>query len=269
VPPDEVDAEYHPWGQRGYDVCFDWGAAGSAHVVDVADILVVVDVLSFTTSVSVALDRGVEVYPAPWEGGRAQEMGRTHDAQVAAGRHHVSAANPWSLSPANLRVTPFTPRLVLPSPNGSAIAAEAQASDVVAACLRNAAAVAAWLAASAPGGRRVTVIAAGERWPDGSLRPAIEDALGAGAVIDALARVASRRLSPEAASIRALYAGTQDLRGVISGSGSARELAAAGFSSDVEIAMELDSSALVPVLRGAAFRPADRRTATTNADHVI
>ena len=29
------------------------------------------------------------------------------------------AAAPWSLSPAGLRRAPFTPRLVLPSPNGS------------------------------------------------------------------------------------------------------------------------------------------------------
>ncbi len=66
----------------------------------------------------------------------------------------AGAAAPWSLSPAGLRRAPFTPRLVLPSPNGSAIcaaaaaAAAASASDggvtdggvtVIAGCLRNAA----------------------------------------------------------------------------------------------------------------------------------
>ena len=48
---------------------------------------------------------------------------------------------------------------------------------MIAGGLRNAAAVA---AAAARAGDVVGVIAAGERWPDGSLRPAIEDLLGAG-----------------------------------------------------------------------------------------
>lgn len=37
-------------------------------------------------------------------------------------------------------------------------------------------------------GRTVAVIPAGERWADGSLRPAIEDLLGAGAFIRELMR---------------------------------------------------------------------------------
>ena len=74
---------------------------------------------------------------------------------------------------------------MLPSPNGSticAILAEAGA-DVVVAGLRNRRAVAAHLLER---GGRVLVVPAGERWPDGSLRPAIEDLWGAGGVVAAV-----------------------------------------------------------------------------------
>ena len=106
---------------------------------------------------------------------------------------------------------PFTPRLVLPSPNGSAIAAAvttpSSQTDLLAASLRNVTATSRWIAGRGLGtpDRPVTVIAAGERWPDGSLRPALEDLLGAGAVIAALARAAAGPLSPEADAARRCY----------------------------------------------------------------
>ena len=93
-------------------------------------------------------------------------------------------------------------RLVLPSPNGSAIAAAAP-GVTVAASLRNASAVAEWLSERFRGDvEPVSVIAAGERWPDGSLRPALEDLLGAGAVLSALVARTGVSESPEAAAAR-------------------------------------------------------------------
>jgi 2-phosphosulfolactate phosphatase len=71
---------------------------------------------------------------------------------------------------------------VLPIPNGSAIATALGGKPVVAACLRNAAAVAGRLTAEGFGTaqRPIVVIAAGEQWPDGPLRPAVEDLLAPG-----------------------------------------------------------------------------------------
>jgi 2-phosphosulfolactate phosphatase len=249
------------WLQQGFGVRFDWGPEGARRLAPGSAYAVVVDVLSFTTSVSVLADRGTRVYPAPW----GERLDGPPDTPVAVGRRAVTPAAPWSLSPAALRRAPRTPRLVLPSPNGSAIVASlarrrgdaAAIQDhcgLVAASLRNAGAVGRWLRASGLGTveRPVTVIAAGERWPDGSLRPAVEDLLGAGAVIDALGAAA---LSPEAATAAHAFRAQADLTKTIVDSASGRELTASGFADDVAIAVEHDASGVVPVLRDGAFSP--------------
>jgi 2-phosphosulfolactate phosphatase len=175
---------------------------------------------------------------------------------VAVGRRAVTAEHPWSLSPAALRAAPRTPDLVLPSPNGSAISAAIKDHcGVVAAGLRNATAVARWLRAQGVGTRErpLTVIAAGERWPDTPLRPALEDLLGAGAVIAALG---AGNLSPEATAAAAAYVNCRDPAQALMDSASGRELAATGFAGDVTIAAEIDKSTAVPVLTDGAFTPA-------------
>jgi 2-phosphosulfolactate phosphatase len=250
--------------QVSYDVRFEWGPAGAAALAPSSSCLVVVDVLSFSTSVTVAVEAGTRVYPCAWPAEpaaeSAAEFARSRQAELAVGRRAVSAARPWSLSPAALRRAPFVPRLVLPSPNGSAICATAAESasvgavTVIAGCLRNAAAVGRFLRGS-PG--PVTVIAAGERWPDGSLRPALEDLLGAGAILSAL-RVPGGlgSLSPEAAAARACFEATADVAAAVSGCVSGRELIEGGFGDDVAIAAEIDACLMVPVLADGAFTAA-------------
>ena len=67
---------------------------------------------------------------------------------------------------------------------------------MVGASLRNAAAVASWIAREHDADDTVVaVVAAGERWPDGTLRPAVEDLWGAGAVLAALEDRAERGLA--------------------------------------------------------------------------
>ena len=52
--------------QRPFCTLFDWGPAGAEALAREADVAVVVDVLSFTTSVTVALEAGATVLPYPW-----------------------------------------------------------------------------------------------------------------------------------------------------------------------------------------------------------
>jgi 2-phosphosulfolactate phosphatase len=242
--------------RKPYDVRFEWGAAGAAALAPSSSCLVVVDVLSFSTSVTVAVEAGTRVYPCAWRDETAAAFAREHQAELAVGRRAASDGRPWSLSPAALRRAPFTPRLVLPSPNGSAICASAAGgggATVIAGCLRNAVAVGRFLYEAAG---TVAVIAAGERWPDGSLRPALEDLLGAGAVIAALVGCGVRVLSPEAEAARACFEGTADIAAAVAGSVSGRELADGGFGDDVAIAVESGSCPLVPVLADGAFTAA-------------
>ncbi|WP_341718402.1 2-phosphosulfolactate phosphatase [Micromonospora sp. FIMYZ51] len=244
--------------QPGSGARFDWGLAGAAELGRVCAVLVVVDVLSFTTTVEIAVGRGMRVHPFPWDE-QAAEYARRIGAIAATGRRQVTAAHPWSLSPAALSRAPVVRDLVLPSPNGSAISAAASATGlpVVAANLRNARAVGHWLLNQGYGETTtpVGVVAAGERWPDGSLRPCVADQLGAASVLDALAAVPGG-LSVEAAMALAALASTPDVPAAVRGCVSGRELSADGFPEDVEIAVRLDSSDVVPLLRDGVFASA-------------
>lgn len=243
------------FSQAGYGVRFEWGAAGAKRLAPSVSCLVLVDVLSFSTSVSVAVESGSRVFPYPWRDESATAFARQMDARLAVGRRAVTAASPWSLSPAALRRAPLARRLVLPSPNGSAIAATAGEITLAAGSLRNPAAVGQWLVGRGHGTpeQPVGVIAAGERWPDGSLRPALEDLLGAGAVIAALRARGGTALSPEAAAAASAFVAAVDVGDAVASSSSGRELADGGFAEDVAVATELDACALVPVLTHGAF----------------
>jgi 2-phosphosulfolactate phosphatase len=209
------------------------------------DAVVVVDVLSFTTSVDVALGCGAVVFPYRWHDGSEQAFAEENDAAVAGSRWGEGS---WSLAPSSLVGIPIGTRLVLPSPNGSALtfgASEAGASHVVAACIRNAAAVG---AAFSDTDLMVGVVAAGERWrgATGPMRVALEDLLGAGAVLAGFDR---DDLSPEArAAVAAWHEAEPDLRERLLTCASGRQLVEAGWADDVAIAAQAHVSDLVPTL---------------------
>jgi 2-phosphosulfolactate phosphatase len=244
----------------GLGAHFEWGESGAAALAEACELIVVVDVLSFTTTVSVAAGRGTEVLPCR-DADEGQRLAATTGGVLAVGRHEQDTEHPWSLSPVSVRDGPPVDRLVLPSPNGSAIASivSRAGKPVIAACLRNAGAVAAWLGEHGYGtpGTPVAVIAAGERWSDGSLRPAIEDLFGAALVISALA-AGGTALSAEATVAERSVIGLapKQIADLVRASRSGVELRVAGYEGDVEIAVEVDADDAVPILRdnGAGFR---------------
>lgn len=198
--------------------------AGVAALRERCAVLVVVDVLSFSTAVEVAVSRGAEIYPFPYGDAPAAEAAAERVRAVLA-RPRRAAGGQFSLSPVSLMsVTPGL-KLMLPSPNGSRISLACGELPVLAGCLRNAAAIAR-SARNLAGDGAIGVVPAGELWPDGSLRPAIEDLLGAGSIIHHI----GLPCSPEAQiTLNAFRASESDIEKLIAESISGRELSDAGL----------------------------------------
>lgn len=224
-------------------VACEWGAAGIETLRESTDVFVIVDTLSFTTCVDIAVARGALVYPYTWN-----DMSSAEFVQRIGGVMAVSSRKPgYSLSPVTLLDIPAGTRLVLPSPNGSTLSMLTGEIPTLAGCLRNAKAV----ARAAQGmGQRVSVIPGGERNKDGTLRVAVEDWLAAGAIIASLEGV----LSTEARLARLVFeAAGEHLGELIEQSVSGQEFIGRGRLRDIQLAVQLDVSSSVPRLVGGAF----------------
>jgi 2-phosphosulfolactate phosphatase len=224
----------------------EWGEHGAQSLQAIADVLIVVDVLSFSTCVDIACGRGARIIPFPTQDRKAAELEATRRGAELAGRRSDLSAK-FTLSASTLMQIASGTRLLLPSPNGSRISFAAKASNkaVMAGCLRNALSVANVAARIAGRDGTIAVIPAGERWSDGSLRPAIEDLLGAGAIIAAL----ECEMSVEASIARFAFQHAQpDLRDILIHCVSGQELIDKGFPSDVEFAAALNVSRCAPLL---------------------
>lgn len=231
--------------QQEFDIRCEWGEHGVAVLAPISDVVIMVDVLSFSTSVDIAVQHGAEVFPYRWKDDGAARYAASIHAELADPKR---ARGRYSLSPESLIHIQPGISIVLPSPNGATLAMLARPTPVLAGCLRNAQAVA---VTARKYGSRIAVIPAGECWKDdGSLRPSFEDLIGAGAILSHL----DGKLSPEARSAIAAF---QQARPILGESlrqcSSGRELLERGFSEDVRLASELDVSDSVPALVGDAF----------------
>ncbi|WP_037357224.1 2-phosphosulfolactate phosphatase [Amycolatopsis orientalis] len=232
--------------QHGTDIRLEWGGEGVAVLGRECAVLIIVDVLSFSTTTDLVVRRGGRVLPVRWRDERGIAEARGAGAVVAGEEE-------WTLRPSSVTEIPSGTLLALPSPNGATLCAAAAktGAHVLAGCLRNASATAA-KAEEIADGRPIGVIPAGERWgvdlfgegaESGPLRPCVEDQLGAGAIVSAL--TGSR--SAEAALAAAAYAAT-DVPAALHACTSGRELAATGHRNDVVLAALQDVSDSVATL---------------------
>ena len=231
--------------QQEFDIRCEWGKHGVAVLAPISNVTIIVDVLSFSTSVDIAVYRGAVVFPFQWNDNRAADFAASIDAELAEPKRTHSR---YSLSPRSFMDIQSGARIVLPSPNGATLTLAARPTPVLTGCLRNAKAIA---MAAQKYGPKIAVIPAGERWQDDySLRPSFEDLIGAGAIISHL--IGS--LSPEAVGAVAAFQQAQPRLGeYLSQCSSGKELIERGFAEDVSLASEFNASNSAPILMGAAY----------------
>jgi len=238
------------WDQHDFKTRFEWGPEGARQLAAASDVIVVVDVISSTTCITIGCEQGARIYPYRFKDASAADYAKSLGASLAVHREGVNDEHPYSLSPGTFLKAKPGENIVLPSPNGATIALTASAAGkpVLAGCLRNASAVA---RAARALGESITVVAAGERWfmSDDSLRPALEDQTGAGAILASL-----EGRSPEADGAVAVFRDARgDMLQRLMNSSSGREVGGRGFTQDVELAAEIDVSETVPILLDGAF----------------
>jgi 2-phosphosulfolactate phosphatase len=233
--------------QAAFEIRCEWGENGVAQLAPISDVVIIVDVLSFSTCVDIAVGRGAAVYPFRLKDvSRAREYADSIQAELAGRRGSESR---YSLSPLSMLDVSAGTKVVLPSPNGSNLTLSTGKTVTLAGCLRNCRVVA---EVAMRYGKRIAVIPAGERWKlDNSLRPAIEDLIGAGAIIHHL----EGEMSPEArVAVGAFLNARHELQSTLKQCASGKELAEMGFEKDIELAAELDVSNNVPVFLDSAYR---------------
>jgi 2-phosphosulfolactate phosphatase len=245
---------FEPWPSDA-QVHVEWGPPGARLAGQRGDLVVIVDVLAFSTSVVLTTTKGGTALS--YSEAELEEMGGRDraaellDAEIVA-RDRAATTARFSLSPASLATITTGDRLIFTSLNGAACTAAAAAAPfVIVGALTNASATARTVRYLLDAGvaRRCTIVACGERWtsvadePD-SLRPSIEDLLGAGSIVAALEGLTE---SPEASLAAASFRAVEDeIPSVLRRSVSGRELIERGFPDDVELAAAVDSSEAVP-----------------------
>ncbi len=214
----------------------EWGAKALEQATGTA---IIVDCLSFSTALSVACARGAKIFPfGTYEGGKKLAACLSIDC---VGKRREQGL---SLSPPTLDAVKPGQEIVLPSPNGSNLSTLSTAKHTFAGALRNAQAAA---NAATEMGEDIVIVAAGERWHgDGSLRPAFEDQLAAGAIASYFT---GHKSSEADAAIAIFKAFEDDLLGALLRCESGKELAERDFQQDVEWASQLNVTECVPRLQ--------------------
>jgi 2-phosphosulfolactate phosphatase len=233
------------FNQSEFDLRCEWGEQGLTKLAPISDVVIIVDVLSFSTCVEIATNNGAVIFPYQSKDESAADYALSVQAELASRERKVTGG--YSLSPTSLLDIPEGTKLVLPSPNGASLTLRTGQTPTLAGCLRNSQAIADFARSYGP---KISVIPAGEKWEDGTLRPALEDLVGAGAILSYL----KGKLSPEAEVAVTAFHGLKDhLLTALKHCSSGKELIAKGFARDVELSAAINSSTCVPSFSNDAY----------------
>ncbi len=220
--------------QNKHHLC--WGIDGLAYYGDFYSAIVVVDVLSFCTTVDIAISRGGSIIPSAIEDGRLLQSLAEKKSAILAGKRNEPGI---SLSPASMQSLQPGQTVLLPSPNGSTLIelASKYEKPVFTGCLRNSLALAQLLMQKKyfP----VLFVAAGEKFSNKMLRPAIEDYWGVGSILTALDGEKTLEAYSAEKSFELVAGGLQK---ALIACESGQELYTRGYQRDVELAGDYNAS---------------------------
>ena len=240
------------FNQSPYQCRMDWGTRGVLEASKRGDIIILVDILSFSSAVTSAVHHGVIIYPFTGIGD-INEFGEKINADVCLlDRMKARELNLPSLSITSFNESHKDKKYVVSSINGATCVSVAGENDYIfLGCLLNSTAVA--KTANQVQEEKllnITVIASGERWSSlgnepKELRPNIEDYLGAGAILELL----NGTKSPEAKVCISSYQNSKkEIVELIKDSSTGREVINMGFPEDVEFSSQVGLFNEVPIL---------------------
>ncbi len=215
-------------------------------------VVVVFDVLRATTTMTAALAAGVGEIRIFDSIDAARSAAQQTVGAILCGERNCLAPPGFDLgnSPGVFKPSAHGGKtLFMATTNGTrAVLAGAQGKQALIGALVNAAAVAQRLGSLAPD---VTLLCAGT---DG--QPAMEDLLGAGAVIDALWAQTELELENDSARMaqRLFRACRADLPAALADSAGGKNVSAAGLAADIDLASRLDSIPIVGQVRPSPLR---------------
>lgn len=71
------------YDQAEFDLRSEWGAKGVSQLAPISDVIVIVDILSFSTSVEIATNNGAIIYPYQWRDDSAVDYARSVQAELS------------------------------------------------------------------------------------------------------------------------------------------------------------------------------------------
>src|SRR5215203_4822577 len=128
------------YNQQEFDIRLEWGIHGIEELAPISDVIIIVDILSFSTCVDIATGNGAMIYPYRWKDETSISYAQSIGAELADFTRKCSHG--YSLSPTSLTNIKAKTKLVLPSPNGSTLTLSTKAALTLCGSLRNAKVVA-------------------------------------------------------------------------------------------------------------------------------